>query len=107
MMFHIYQKKYLDIKKIYILFKKNNMDNENKDLEIDNLIRKSAHISFIIHIHNGEIDVQTSGPSIDYMIVNENAQSIIIKKVKDPFMIIPSVVKSYFEKWKTLQKKKT
>lgn len=83
------------------------MDNENKDLELDNLVRKAAHISFVIHIHNGEIDVQTSGPSFEYMIVNENAEAIVIKKVKDPFMMIPNLVKSYFSKWKTLQKKKT
>ena len=83
------------------------MNDENEKNKTEDIIEKSKNISFMICIKKGEIHVKTSGPFIDYIIVNEDDQSIMIKRVKDPFMMIPSVIKSYLEKWKNLQKRIT
>lgn len=80
---------------------------ENKDDNFKEVVEKAKHISFVIHIKEGEINVQTSGPPLEYLIVNEDSQSIVTKKIRDPFMQIPYIIKAYIEKWQNSPKKKT
>lgn len=82
------------------------MNDKNKDVKINTLLQNSKHITIIVHIKQGEINVQTSGPPMEYLIINEDSKMITIKKVRDCFMVIPNIIKSFHEKWENLQKKK-
>jgi hypothetical protein len=73
--------------------------NENKNEQFKEIVDKAKRVSFIIVITKGEINVQTSGAPMEYLIINEDSQSMVIKKVKDVFMLIPFIVQEYIKKW--------
>ncbi len=75
------------------------INNENKNEQFKDVIDRANRVSFIIVIKKGEINVQTSGAPMEYLIINEDSQSMVIKKVKDVFMLIPFIVQEYIKKW--------
>lgn len=59
-----------------------------------------SNVDIIIEIKNGEINIMSSSPPKKFLIINDDERVIILKNIRDPFMIISSVVKNKLEKWK-------
>lgn len=76
---------------------KTNIEEIQKETQVPN------NTDIIIEIKNGEINVMISGPPKKFLIINDDEKTIILKNVRDPFMNIPSVVKSKLEKWEKIK----
>lgn len=80
------------------------MNKQIKITEITNHNELPSNLDTIIEIKNGEINVMSTNPPKNFLIINEDENKIIMKSIKDPFMAFSLVVKDRLEKWKKNQK---